>query len=84
MKPFNCVETIAMLECKQISSNSFKNEITFKLFNYTYIDINVCKEITDISLLLLHRNAWNHLTEYKEMINSKKKYSNKIEMLKTI
>ena len=29
MKPFNSVETIAIQVCKQISSNSFKNEITY-------------------------------------------------------
>ena len=28
------VETTAILERKQISSNSFKNEITYKLFTY--------------------------------------------------
>ena len=27
-----CLETIAILVCKQISSNSFKNEVTYKLF----------------------------------------------------
>ena len=31
MKPFNYVETIARLVCKQINSNSFKSEITFKV-----------------------------------------------------
>ena len=33
-KPFNCWETIALILCKQISSNLFKNEITYKLFTY--------------------------------------------------
>ena len=36
MKRFNCVETTAMLVCEQISSDSFKNEITLKL----YVQIN--------------------------------------------
>ena len=38
--------TIAIQMCKQISSNSFKNEITDKLLNYkpyVYIHLNVCK-----------------------------------------
>ena len=41
-----CVETIAILVCKQIRSNSFKNEITYKLFtykSYMYMHLNVCK-----------------------------------------
>ena len=29
-----CVEKIAILACKQISSNSFKNEIIYKQFTY--------------------------------------------------
>ena len=44
MKPFNCVETIAILMCKQMSSNSFENEITYKVFTYkhafNYVQIN--------------------------------------------
>ena len=32
MKPFNSAEKIVILGCKQISSNSFKKEITQKLF----------------------------------------------------
>ena len=31
MKPFNCVETRAILVCKLLTSDSFKNEITYKL-----------------------------------------------------
>ena len=36
-----------------------------------YIYLNVCKQMTDIKLLLLHRNTWNNLTVCKQMINSK-------------
>ena len=60
-------ETIAVLVCKQISSNSFKNEINYKLFSYKsymHIHLNMCKQMTDVELLLLH------LTLYKQMINS--------------
>ena len=39
MKPFNCVETIAILVCKQISSNLFRNEIVV----YSYAD--ACRNI---------------------------------------
>ena len=45
MKPFNCVETIAMLVYKQISPIPFKNYITYRLFTYkSYMNIylNVC------------------------------------------
>ena len=51
--------------CKQISSNSFNNEITYKFFSdksYMYIYWNVCKQMTDVKFLLLHNNTWNHLT----------------------
>ena len=34
MMMMNYVETIAILVCKQISSNAFKNEITNKLIGY--------------------------------------------------
>ena len=60
--------------CKQISSNSFKNEITYKLFpykSYMYIHLNVSKQMTDVKLLLFQSNSWNYLTVWKEMINSK-------------
>ena len=32
-----------------------------------YIHLNVCKQMTDITLLLLHSNTWNHLTLFKRM-----------------
>ena len=34
LKPFNCVETITIFMCKQISCNSFKNKITYKVFTW--------------------------------------------------
>ena len=43
---FNCVETITILDCKEISFNSFKKEITNQLIyykTYMYIYFNVCK-----------------------------------------
>ena len=46
MKASNCVESIAILVCKQISSNSFKNKITDEVFIYNscmYICLNVSK-----------------------------------------
>ena len=60
--------------CKEITSYSFKNEFTNKLFpykSYMYIYLNVFKQITDVKLLLLHSNTWNHLPFCKQMINSK-------------
>ena len=46
---------MAILVCKQIISTSFKNEITYK--PYMYIHLNVCKQMTDVKLLLLHSNS---------------------------
>ena len=60
MESLNFVEIIAILVCKQISFNSFKNEITYNLFiykSYMYIILNVCKQMTDIKFLLLHINS---------------------------
>ena len=31
LEPFNCVQTKVILVCKQISSDPFKNKITYKL-----------------------------------------------------
>ena len=64
IKLFNYVEGITILACKQISFNSFKNEITYKLFTY--------KQMTNVKVLLLHNNTWNHLTVCKQMIDNSK------------
>ena len=32
-----------------------------------YIYLNVCKQMIEIKLLLLHSNTWNHLTLYKKI-----------------
>ena len=40
-----------------------------KLFTYKIIYVNVCKQMADVKLLLLHKNTWNHLTLWKQMIN---------------
>ena len=50
----NSIKTIGILMCKQISSNSFKNKIAFKLFtyiSYRHIHLIVCKQMTDVTLL---------------------------------
>ena len=56
---------------KQISSYSFKNRITNKLFTYKpyiYNYLTVCKQMTvKLWLLVLHSNIWNHLTVCKQM-----------------
>ena len=36
-----------------------------------YIYLTVCKQMTNVTLLLLHSNTWNYLIVGKEMINSK-------------
>ena len=36
-KPYNCVETLVILQCKEVSSNSFKNKITkYSVTSHTY------------------------------------------------
>ena len=37
--------------------------------------------MTDVKLLLLHRNTWNHLTVCKQMIKSKLNNSHEIAVL---
>ena len=67
---FNCLETIAILVYKQISSDSFKNEITYKLFTYKshVYPFKYVQTMTDFKLLVLYCNTWNHA---KKWLNSK-------------
>ena len=44
---------------KQISSNRFKKEIIYKIF-----------EMGDVKLLLWHSNNWDYLTVCKQIIDS--------------
>ena len=63
-------------------SYSFKNEITSKLLthkSHVYIYLNECKQITDITLLLLRSNTWRHLTVRKQMISLVKKLVTLVE-----
>ena len=58
--------------CQNISSKSFQNEITDKLFpykSYMYIHLNLCKQMTDVRILPFHSNTWNQLTLSKKTIN---------------
>ena len=69
---------IAILVCKQINSNSIKNEITYELIlHILYIYLNVCKEMTSVKLSLLHRIISNHFTMWK------KKTQARLKMLST-
>ena len=36
-----------------------------------YIYLNVCKQMTDVKLLLLHNNTWNNLTVSKKKFELK-------------
>ena len=36
-----------------------------------HIYFDVCKQMTDVKLLLLHSNTWNHLTVCKQMADVK-------------
>ena len=35
-----------------------------------YINLIVCKRMTDVKLLLLHSNTWIQITIYKKKMNS--------------
>ena len=35
------------------------------------IHLNAYKQMTDVKLLVLHSNTWNHLAVCKQMVNSK-------------
>ena len=41
-----------------------------------YIYLDVCKQMTDVKLLLLHSNTWNYLNVSKQMIDIKLLHSN--------
>ena len=56
--------------CKQISSNSYKNKNTYKLFTYKwymYKYLTVCKQKIDvkIKLFVLVCNTWKYLTVFR-------------------
>ena len=52
---------------KLISSLNFLNVNLLHMHIY----LNVCKQMTDVKLLLLHSNSGNHLTVCKQMRKSK-------------
>ena len=62
-----------MFVCKHICCNTFKKEIYWQIdfFHIMYIYLNPCKQMTDVKLLVLHINTWNHLTVCKQKMNSK-------------
>ena len=67
----NILETIWL--CKQVRSDSFENKITHKLFTYKlyiYNNSTVCKQMTDVKLLMLHNNTRDYLTVCKEISSS--------------
>ena len=74
MVSFDSEEIMAILVYTQISSNSYKNEVTNNLFTYKlymYIHLNVCKVMADVKLLLLHssfKNVINKLCVYKSYL----------------
>ena len=49
-----------------------------------YIYLNACKEMSDVKLLMLPSNTWNHQTVRKQMINSELNDLYLIAILKTI
>ena len=49
-----------------------------------YIYLNVCKQITDVKLLLVHSSVQDRLTVYKQMIKSEWNDLYWMEMLEII
>ena len=45
-----------------------------KLPTTIYLKLVVKKQMTGVELLLLHSNAWNYSTVYKQIIYSKQNY----------
>ena len=43
----------------------------FSLTNHMYIHLHVCKQMTDVRLLLFLMNTCNHLTVSKQIVNCK-------------
>ena len=64
LKSFNCVETKAILVSKQISLPTKK--LQTNILDIMDINLNVCKQITDVKLSLLYRDTCNHLTVNKK------------------
>ena len=53
LEPFNCVQTLVIHVCKQISSHTFKNKITNKLLTYkSYIQPLDLFQINELRLVL--------------------------------
>ena len=68
------METIAILECKQIRFNFLKSKITYQtslkiiyIYPFNYAQTN---DWCWIKLLVLDRNSWDHLTVSKQMSSS--------------
>ena len=49
---------------KQMSSLSFANDL-----HIVHVRLKICKQMTDVKLLLLHSNTRNHLTVCKKCLN---------------
>ena len=41
----------------------------YSFTNHMYIHLNICKQMTDVKLLLLDSNTWNHLTVCKKKMS---------------
>ena len=61
------VNTSLRLGVVAIEKGAFGSHSTTVANNY--IHLNVSKQMTDIKLVLLHINTWNHLTMWKQKIN---------------
>ena len=62
LEPFNCVQAIVILLCKKISSDSFKNMITYWLFMYkSYVWPFNCIQTNELWLILKYYLQTMHL-----------------------
>ena len=48
-----------------------KSPKNYSLTDHMYIPLHVCKRMTDVKLLLLHKNTRNHITVCKQIIHCK-------------
>ena len=66
------MNSIPFFKCRLLTIHfKSKNEITDKLISHIlYIYLNVCKQMTDVELLLVHSSVQDCLTVFKQMIKS--------------
>ena len=72
LEPLNYVQTIVIFVCKQISSDSFKNKITYDLQIICITILTVCKQMSSGSFRnVINKHAFtNHMYLEKLELNN--------------